>query len=164
VSRAREAGLTISFDVNMRRTLWSEQEAGPELRWLAGQADIVFCGLADGPVLVGEVCSAAELASRVAALGPPDVLVTRGAAGAYYLAAGRPVERPARSMTVVDPVGAGDAFAAGFLAAYLEGADPARRLERAQLSGALVVGVEGDWEGLPTRRELDAWTDDDVRR
>lgn len=164
VTQARAAGVTVSVDVNMRRTLWSEAEAAPELRWLAGQADIVFCGLADGPVLVGGVGSAAELASRIAALGPAHVLVTRGAAGACYRADGRLLERPARAVTVADPVGAGDAFAAGFLAAWLAGAGPEQRLERALLSGALVVGVAGDWEGMPTRREVEAWTDDDVRR
>lgn len=164
VSLARDAGRPVSVDVNMRRTLWSEQEAAPELRWLVSRADIVFCGLADGPVLIGATGSAAELADRVAALGPAHVLVTRGAAGAAYLADGRLLERPARAVTVADPVGAGDAFAAGFLAAYLDGAGPERRLERALLSGSLVVGVAGDWEGLPTRREVDAWTDDDVRR
>jgi 2-dehydro-3-deoxygluconokinase len=164
VTAARAAGTPVSLDVNMRRTLWSQDEAAGELRWLARRADIVFCGLADGPVLAGPTGSAAELAGRIAALGPRDVLVTQGSAGAYYLAGGRPVSVPARTATVADPVGAGDAFAAGFLGAYVQGLPPRARLERAQLCGALAVGVHGDWEGLPTARELAAWTDADVQR
>jgi 2-dehydro-3-deoxygluconokinase len=51
-------------------------------------------------------------------------------------------------------VGAGDAFVAGYLSGLLDGLDLAARLDRAVTTGAFAVAAPGDWEGLPTRREL----------
>ena len=60
----------------------------------------------------------------------------------------------------LDPICAGDAFAAGYLAATLEGQDPADRLRTANAMGAFCVQNLGDYEGLPSRRELTAFLDD----
>ena len=57
-------------------------------------------------------------------------------------------------METVDSVGAGDAFVGGYLAEHLLGADVETRLRTAAACGAFVVTVPGDWEGLPTRRDL----------
>ena len=57
-------------------------------------------------------------------------------------------------MTAVDPVGAGDAFVAGFLSGLLDGVDPGACLDRAVECGAFAVSVHGDWEGSPRRSEL----------
>ena len=56
----------------------------------------------------------------------------------------------------MDPVGAGDAFAAGYLAERLAGELPEARLRTAIMAGAFAVGVPGDCEGLPRRHELAA--------
>ena len=64
---------------------------------------------------------------------------------------------------MLDPVGAGDAFVAGYLAERLAGADPGRRLGLAIAAGAFAVTVPGDCEGLPTRADLDL-TGDNVSR
>jgi 2-dehydro-3-deoxygluconokinase len=61
------------------------------------------------------------------------------------------------TVPVADPVGAGDAFVAGYLASWLEGATPTAALRTANCAGAFVVAVSGDWEGLPTRAELAAF-------
>jgi 2-dehydro-3-deoxygluconokinase len=58
-------------------------------------------------------------------------------------------------VTEVDPVGAGDAFAAGYLGALLDGAGPEQRLDTGALAGAFTVTVPGDWEGLPHPGDLD---------
>ncbi|WP_443027345.1 PfkB family carbohydrate kinase [Sphingomonas sp. LR61] len=55
------------------------------------------------------------------------------------------VRRPATPVRVVDPVGAGDAFVAGWLAASMGGADAAEALDRAADAGALACTVESDW-------------------
>jgi 2-dehydro-3-deoxygluconokinase len=55
---------------------------------------------------------------------------------------------------VIDVIGAGDAFTAGYLSGRIEGLDPRDRLERANALGASAVACDGDWEGLPTRAEL----------
>jgi 2-dehydro-3-deoxygluconokinase len=86
--------------------------------------------------------------------GLPTVVTKRGAAGAtVHSAAGR-VSAPARVVPAVDPVGAGDAFVAGYLSGRLDGLDPASCLDRAVVLGAFAVSRTGDWEGLPTRTEL----------
>jgi 2-dehydro-3-deoxygluconokinase len=61
---------------------------------------------------------------------------------------------PALKVTVVDSVGAGDAFVAGYLADRLAGAKPAERLATAVAVGAFAVTVPGDCEGLPSRADL----------
>ena len=65
---------------------------------------------------------------------------------------------PAHPVVAVDPVGAGDAFVGGYLAELLLGADVASRLRTAAACGAFAVTVPGDWEGLPTRRDLQLLT------
>ncbi|WP_422804717.1 PfkB family carbohydrate kinase [Streptomyces noursei] len=65
-----------------------------------------------------------------------------------------PHHQPAVPVRAVDPVGAGDAFVAGYLSALLDGADLAGRLARAATTGAFAAASRGDWEGAPTRAEL----------
>jgi 2-dehydro-3-deoxygluconokinase len=55
---------------------------------------------------------------------------------------------------VVDTVGAGDAFCAGYLAALLDGLDPAAALRWGNGCAAAALSVEGDLIGLPNRVEL----------
>ena len=59
-------------------------------------------------------------------------------------------------MTVVDTVGAGDAFVAGYLSAQLEGLDVPTRLARANACGAFACTSPGDWEGAPRPADLHA--------
>ena len=81
---------------------------------------------------------------------------SRGADGASSLdAAGRAIVAPAFPVrAVIDPVGAGDAFCAGFIAARLEGHEIEQALDWGAACGAAVAAVEGDVDGLPTRAEL----------
>jgi 2-dehydro-3-deoxygluconokinase len=62
---------------------------------------------------------------------------------------------PAVPVTAVDVVGAGDAFVAGYLSGWLDGLDVPERLARAAVVAGFAVSCEGDWEGLPTRAELE---------
>ncbi len=57
-------------------------------------------------------------------------------------------------VTVLDTVGAGDTFVAGYLAELIAGAPVAQRLATAVAAGAWAVTVAGDWEGMPDRRAL----------
>jgi 2-dehydro-3-deoxygluconokinase len=78
----------------------------------------------------------------------------------------RIVEMAAHPVSVIDPVGAGDAFAAGYLAERLRGRPVTARLAAATGAGAHAVSVAGDWEGLPSREDLARLhaTDDQVVR
>ncbi|HEU4425804.1 MAG TPA: sugar kinase [Pilimelia sp.] len=153
VDEAVAAGVPVSLDLNYRRALWSPSEAGAEMRALAKQATVVFAA-EDEARLVVEGDSPAALARGLAALGPREVVVKRGERGALGMVDGRAYEAPLFQVTAVDPVGAGDAFAAGYLSELFAGGDPAERLATGAAAGAFAVTVAGDWEGLPRPGEL----------
>jgi 2-dehydro-3-deoxygluconokinase len=154
---AKESKMTVSFDVNLRRRLWSDDVAGPVLRPLAARADIVLGSPDELAVVTGSNdLDPAALAKAVLDLGPSLAVVKCGADGAIGLErGGEPVSSPARVVpSVVDPVGAGDAFCAGFIASRIEGDDLATALDKANACGALAVSAVGDLAGMPTRIEL----------
>ena len=147
VAIAKEAGVAVSFDVNYRANLWTADEATPVLRRLAAQADVVFGGRIELALLGREL-------EHVAELGPREVVRTEGAHGSTALCDGVVHHQDARDVEVVDVVGAGDAFVAGYLAARMDGRAPADRLKLGAILGAFAVSTRGDWEGLPHRDEL----------
>jgi 2-dehydro-3-deoxygluconokinase len=157
VARARRAGVPVSLDVNYRRKLWGPDAAGPVLRELVRDADLVFAGVAEAQLLVGtEEKAPALLADALAALGPGHAVIKDGPRGCTALIDGVPRVVPALTVHVIDPVGAGDAFVAGYLAEFLAGEPVMTRLRTAVAAGAFAVGVPGDCEGLPRRADLDA--------
>jgi 2-dehydro-3-deoxygluconokinase len=162
IEHARAGGCTISLDINLRRKLWAVEDARPVLRALAEGADILF-GSTDELAVLTERDPApdpAELAASAMSLGPSLVVVKLGAQGALALERGLfPIWMPSIAAAVVDAVGAGDAFAAGFIAARLEGAPMQRALAVGNACGASAVAVVGDMAGLPDRRELDRLLD-----
>jgi len=153
VALAREAGVTVSFDLNFRRALWSEAEAAPALTAVVAQADIVFAGADEAAIITG-TGDPLESALALEQLGPRQVLIKLGADGCLARIGGSTHELPAPRVAVLDTVGAGDAFAAGYLADLIAGASPAQRLATAVAAGAWAVTVSGDWEGMPDRRAL----------
>lgn len=150
---ARSHGVLVSVDFNYRRGLWGPEQAAEEFRWLAKNADICFATADEAVIAVGEA-DPETLARRIAELGPRHVLIKLGAEGAVSVLDGEAHRVTPPQVTLIDPVGAGDAFAAGYLTGLLEGADPAGRMSLAAQVGAYAVTVDGDWEGLPTRAEL----------
>jgi 2-dehydro-3-deoxygluconokinase len=150
---ARAAGVPVSFDLNFRRALWTEAEAAPALTAAVRQADVVFAGAEEAAIVAG-TAEPLDAALALEALGPRQVLIKLGAAGCLARIDGATHELPAPGVTVLDTVGAGDAFVAGYLAELIGGAAPARRLATAVAAGAWAVTVAGDWEGMPDRRAL----------
>ncbi len=153
VEEARGAGVPVSLDVNHRAALWTADEAGPVLAELAARADVLFAG-EDEAGLLGAAGDPEAVVRALAELGPPVAVLKRGARGALAVVDGALVHVPAHPVVAVDPVGAGDAFVGGYLAELLLGADAEARLATAAACGAFAVTVPGDWEGLPTRRDL----------
>lgn len=95
-------------------------------------------------------------------LGPRIVVAKMGPDGAVaYVDGSRFAHAGYRSPMVVDLVGAGDGFNAGFLASYLRGLPPDECLRRANLVGASAVAMPGDFQGYPTlenmERFLESW-------
>src|SRR5919112_986326 len=89
--------------------------------------------------------------------GPEEVVLKRGSAGSLALIDGKALEHQAFTVAQVDPVGAGDAFAAGYLAGHLWNLPAEDRLRVANAMGALSVTTLGDYEGLPDEEELRAF-------
>jgi 2-dehydro-3-deoxygluconokinase len=155
VRRAKDAGVVVSFAVNHRSRLWEAGDAArAAYRAVLAEADIVFASEDEARMLTGEADPAAA-AAALAEAGPSDAIVTLGAAGAVAHIDGAAHAVAAVPVTVVDTVGAGDAFAAGYLAERLAGADPAGRLRTAAIAGAYACRHPGDWAGAPRRSDLD---------
>lgn len=110
--------VTVSFDVNHRPALWPDGAAAPTLRRIAGAADVVLVGLDEAEELWG--CRTPG-AVRELLPGPRRLVVKDGALAAHAFVrsddgADHSVVQPALRAEVVEVVGAGDAFAAGYLA------------------------------------------------
>lgn len=153
VEMARAADVTISLDVNYRAALWGPAEAADVLRPLAARVDVLFASEDEATMLTGETDLDA-LPAALARLGAAQVVVKRGDRGASAVIDGSPFDVPAVPVTVVDSVGAGDAFVAGYLAGLVAGDQPEERLRAGAAAGAFAVSVAGDWEGLPHAHEL----------
>jgi 2-dehydro-3-deoxygluconokinase len=152
----RDAGRTISFDPNLRPTLWASNAVMRDtLNELAESCETVLPGVSEGDILVGTRDPAA-IARFYRDRGAARVIVKLGTDGAYYddrdagcgTVPAFPVEK------VIDTVGAGDGFAVGVVSALLEGRSIADAARRGAWIGARAVQVLGDTEGLPTRAEL----------
>lgn len=139
-----DAPVAVSFDVNYRPALWPDGDADAALRDLASRADIVFVGLDEAADLWG--CADAD---AVRELFPAGELVVKDAARAAtaFHPDGR-VDVSALDVVVVEPVGAGDAFAAGYLSVRAAGGDIARAL-RTGHAVATTALVASDDHGEP---------------
>jgi 2-dehydro-3-deoxygluconokinase len=150
---ARGAGVTVSLDFNYRSALWTREAAAAELGDLMRCVDVVFAG-EDEAGLVVKAATPEEAALALTELGPSQAAIKRGPRGAVLAIGGRTLRAEPVPVRVVDPVGAGDAFVAGYLTGLLEDAGPEEALRMAATAGAFAVTFAGDWEGLPTRSEL----------
>ena len=152
-STARSAGVRVSYDVNYRSRLWEPAAARAATEALLPHVDLLLVGDEEARVLwEGE--DDGSFLERLADAGPREVVLKLGARGCTALVDGERVTSPGFPARQIDPIGAGDAFAAGYLAATLWGSDPAGRLRTANAMGAFCVQNLGDYEGLPSRREL----------
>ncbi|MBK5074821.1 sugar kinase [Budviciaceae bacterium CWB-B4] len=152
----RAMGKTISFDPNLRPTLWSsQQEMTTQLNQLAFMADLVLPGLKEGQVLTGRT-SPEAIADFYLEQGVKAVVIKTGADGAWFKAAnGDKAAIPAIKVEkVIDTVGAGDGFAVGVISALLEGKTLTQAVARGNKIGSLAIQAIGDSEGLPTRAAL----------
>ena len=153
--QANAAGITVSFDVNHRRTLPLSADARAAAANILPLVDILFVGH-DELWVLGDEDDPLTAAKALLDRGPSQVIVKRGTEPAIAVSAtGDIAECPAWPVQVVDVVGAGDSFVAGYLAAYAEGLTLADRLRWATTCAACTVGTEGDWEGLPTRSDIE---------
>lgn len=155
LERARNAGASISFDTNLRPSLWeSERVMCETINALAAKADWVLPGLAEGQRLTG-LETAHDIAGFYLDQGAKAVIIKLGPEGSYYRDRTESFTVEGFKVSeVVDTVGAGDAFAVGVVSALLDGLAPRAAVRRGNLIGAQAVQVLGDMEGLPSRERL----------
>lgn len=151
VSVANERGATVSFDLNVRKTLLGKRDPREVLGPLAARADILFLSEDEAELLFGGD-DAERIREARRYLRAATVVVHR-AEGAFAVEDDGVSEMASYPVEVVDTVGAGDAFVAGFLSGRLRGWSTAECLDLANACGACAVTVPGDLKGLPTEEE-----------
>jgi 2-dehydro-3-deoxygluconokinase len=156
IDLAHQAKALVSFDPNIRLRLMDAEAWRRTLRAIAERCDIFLPGLEEAELMTGE-SDPLHAAKAIRALGPRLVVVKLGAEGALALNESGETRVPAlRLERIVDPVGAGDGFAAGFLSGQLRGWGLPESLRLGNLVGASAMSVSGDIEGLPTWEEVQA--------
>ncbi len=170
---ARERETTVCLDVNHRSRLWTADQASAVLRDGIPYVDILSSST-DGLSLClppGSPANITAQAGQLPAAGVTEIVVKLGPDGAISYTHPQPhpanqrpchphhaidgsLHQPAVPVQAVDPMGAGDAFVAGYLSTLLDGEGVVGRLERGVTTGAFAVTSPGDWKGAPTRAEL----------
>ncbi|PWG64386.1 sugar kinase [Spiribacter halobius] len=150
---ARGQGLMVSLDVNFRSRLWPAEACRGWIEAALPAADLLFISREEGEALWGAVDQA--LLERLAAAGPRGVILKGDGADSLAWVEGQLHRAPLHAVSAVDPVGAGDAFAAGYLDGWLAGRPPEACLRQANAMGAICVTGRGDYEGLPERASLE---------
>jgi 2-dehydro-3-deoxygluconokinase len=148
-----ERAVNIILDVNLRPTLGHVDGVVAALRLAAERAGTIFVGLDEAEPIFG-LAEPSELARLIGARGA-DVVITDGAAGSWVH--GQHI--PAYPTSVVDPVGAGDAFAGTYTGLRSLGETPAVAAHVAARAAAQVVATAGDVDGLPAAGLIQEWTE-----
>ncbi|MBY8914288.1 sugar kinase [Bacillus sp. YC2] len=150
---AKEKGILISFDPNVRLKLWTIEDARAAYQTVFPYIDILLTGRDEMKNIIGTEENE-ELAVFAKKYSISQLVIKDGAKGSALYSENQWIEKEAFSVAAVDTVGAGDGFDAGYLYSYLHKFEPEKRLEFANAVGALVTTVSGDNEGLPLLEEV----------
>lgn len=149
IQLARKHGVKVSFDPNLRMKLWPLERARSVLLELAQQVDYFIPGW-DELCLLYETDDFEQIKEKLAALGNVTILKSKDDF-TWVMEKGRTEQVPFFKVDqVIDPVGAGDGFCAGFLAGLMRGFELTEAVKIGNLCGAMMVQATGDWEALPT--------------
>ncbi|SFG66834.1 fructokinase [Halobacillus alkaliphilus] len=163
VKQAREKGLIVSYDPNLRLGLWSSEEKAREtILSMMGEADLVKISEEELEFLTGE----SDIETGVKKLQKyhiPVLYVTLGALGSHVYTSEGHTQVPAMKVESVDTTGAGDAFVSGLLYQLSEYGTveqlSLKELEGitrfASVSGALAASTKGAMTALPTKNEVE---------
>jgi 2-dehydro-3-deoxygluconokinase len=155
IRMAKKHGVKVCFDPNLRLKLWTLEEAREVLLPMAEEADYFLPGL-DELKLMYETEDFDEIVARLSKLRAVSI-VKGGDDETYLIENGKVTAIPFfKAERVVDTVGAGDGFCAGFIVGVLKGYDLAEAVRLGSLMGSLAVQMEGDWEALPTWEKAQA--------
>ncbi|MGI8769778.1 MAG: sugar kinase [Propionibacteriaceae bacterium] len=141
IKKMRDLPGLVSFDVNYRAGVWGVDEAAPVIAELAAGADIVLVGR-DEAELLWDTPTPAAIRAKFCQV--PVLVVKDGAVGASEFVGTDVTFVPAPPVRVVEPVGAGDAFGAGYLAGSLDGLPAEQRLLRGHRLAAIALTHTAD--------------------
>ena len=150
----KKEGLLLSFDPNIRRKLWKEKNYTKTLQKIVEYTNILMLGLDEAKTLYGTDEKEKIIEAFFQKEDAQYIAIKDGSRGAYVADRDGGYAIPPYPCTLVDPIGAGDAFNAGFLCGLLEGASVREAGEIAAIAGALATESYGDIEGYPTRRAI----------
>ena len=151
------ARVSVSFDPNLRLNLWPDRdEMRTVVNTFAARATVVMPGLGEGQLLTDHD-NPEGIAKTYLDSGTREVVIKLGAEGAQaWTADGQTAKSRAFAVTPIDTVGAGDGFAAGYVAAFLAAANLQERVDQGAAVGALATARRGDLDAMPQREEVDA--------
>ncbi|GAA0469772.1 sugar kinase [Alkalibacillus silvisoli] len=149
IELAKKYNVKVALDPNIRLKLWSKERACEVLKSFLPDVDILLAGTEEMEIVLGE--SEPQAIIEACQYYEIDyIILKQGENGAVGFHQGEYVEAPPVKPTkVVDTVGAGDGFDAGFLYSLLNGWNLEKSLNFANMIGSMVVSVKGDNEGLP---------------
>jgi 2-dehydro-3-deoxygluconokinase len=152
---ARKHGVKVSFDPNLRLKLWGIEEAREVLLEMAKEADIFLPGL-DELQLLYQTEDWTEIVAKLRELSA--ISIVKGGDNETYVVDQESVTAVPyyRVEHIVDTVGAGDGFCAGFLVGVLKGYTYKDAVNIGNLVGSMVIQMEGDWEGIPSWEQVEA--------
>jgi 2-dehydro-3-deoxygluconokinase len=149
LEKAAQLKVKSSFDLNIRRKLWSEDAARKVLEPLAREVELLIGGEDEYQVVFGKV-DPKQILAEVNKRGCKIAVMTKGDQKMRFSIDGNYEEITPPKVVAVDPVGSGDAFTGGVIAGLLSGMSAKRALEQGSICGALVASMFGDWTGIPT--------------
>ena len=150
---ARGAGVTVSYDSNLRLRLWPLDRARAVIHAAAALADILRPSIDDAMHLTG-LADADRIADFYLGLGPKIVALTLGGDGALLATRERRERIASWPARLVDATGAGDMFTGAFLAEYLRLGDPFAAARYANVAAALSTEGYGAVAPMPKRAEV----------
>ena len=149
LEKAAQLKVKSSFDLNIRRKLWSEDAARKVLEPLARDVELLIGGEDEYQVVFGKV-DPKQILAEVNKRGCKIAVMTKGDQKMRFSIDGNYEEITPPKVVAVDPVGSGDAFTGGVIAGLLSGMSTKQALEQGSICGALVASMFGDWTGIPT--------------
>lgn len=156
---AKEAGVKVSFDPNLRLKLWSIEEARRVLLPIAEQADYFLPGY-DELQLLYDTQDEQAIWAELSKLSAVSIVKGYGES-TVVMENGQRTEVPFfKAEKVVDTVGAGDGFCAGFLTGLLQGKPAAEAVRIGSICGSIVVQGRGDWEATPDWQAVERLLED----
>ena len=149
LEKATAMNIKSSFDLNIRRKLWSEEDAKKVLAPLAKNVDLLIGGEDEYQAVFGAQ-EPKNVLAEANKRGCKIAVMTKGDQKMRYSIDGNYAELTPPKVVAVDPVGSGDAFTGGVIAGLLSGMSAQQALEQGSICGASVASMFGDWTGIPT--------------